>query len=136
MSLLLASSNSSRKVPDNASSETFRIDGQNWSAEMRFASFSTIFRIAFRNYGVIDVLEMDGLSAGAGSGSVVGLNGASLVSDSREAFSISPSSSFALILGSSSRKEVMNDGLAGLPEMRLGSPITGPRSGIISCDHI
>lgn len=95
-----------------------------------------ISRIAFFSSGVIDGLQMDGLTVGLGAALVVGINGGPSVSDSIAAATFSSGSCTALLLCGAWRKVTWNDGLAQFRMMRSELLVMAASSRLDQCDLV
>lgn len=93
-----------------------------------------ISSIAFFSSGVNDGLEIDRLTAGAGSYTLAGLNGVPSVSHSKAASRLSSGSCIDSLLIFSLRKVVRNDGLARFYMKHSGSLFIAAGSGLHTYD--
>lgn len=115
---------------------TFCIDELVCSAKIHYASSWANSHIEFLNFNAIDVLEMDGFTAGTKSYPMMRLNELLSASELRATFRLSSISFTALLVSSAEQKVVENDGIDWFTILRSESLTIVPSSGFDKCDLV
>lgn len=110
------------------------VNGPSCSAKMCLSSSSTNFCIVYLKFVMIDCLDMDELTVGAGSYLLIGMNEKLSVFEPRASFRLSSSSCTASLQSSARRKAVRRccfDQLCMMPTVLL---VIDASSGMDTCD--